>query len=242
MKLTLFGDDGGVKGSLMALETLVLDVTSIEITVIVQDLSEAAKNIRDVGRKLDELGHAAERTAAYTEKLAAAQDQKTAAEREAKDLDIVQKTLGIDKSKRSWDRQLELWEGHVSGTGRWLLNMRAFLQWINLEYSVTPVLAIRAPRGFGKSYLSSIVIRHLQDRFRDDPRGAVAYYYFQRESGEKSSPFNRAIKTVIWQMALANPGGYAKYAAERCESLHDNLRASAIWRTLITVCFFILNG
>ena len=49
-KISAFGDDGGVKASLIALETLISDVTRIEVAVIVKDLSEAARNIRNVER------------------------------------------------------------------------------------------------------------------------------------------------------------------------------------------------
>ena len=237
-KIAFLDDDGGIKASLTALETLVVEVTRTEITVIVSELSEAARNIRDVERKLDELGHAAEKTVAYTERLVVAEDTKSAIEREAKDLEMVQKTLNIDRSKRSWDRQMDLWEGQVSGTGTWLLEKSVFLQWADLNSVEIPILTIRAPSGFGKSYLSSIVVRHLQDQFRDDPQVSVAYYYFENESGEKSSRFNRAIKTVIWQLAQANSGGYAKHAAKACESVHDSSRASSYWKSLITVSIF----
>ena len=55
------GEDEGIKASLTVMETLVSDFTGAQISMIVQDLSEAARNVRGIDRKLDVLSDAAER-------------------------------------------------------------------------------------------------------------------------------------------------------------------------------------
>ena len=56
-----FGEDEGIKDSLATLETLVSDFTGAQISMIVQGLSDAARNIRGVDKKLDVLSEAAEK-------------------------------------------------------------------------------------------------------------------------------------------------------------------------------------
>jgi hypothetical protein len=129
MKLMLtsfaFGEDGGIQGYLGTLETLVSDFTGAQISVIVQNLSEAAKSIRSMDKKIEMLAEAAERQTATTEKqtmvldqLSAATASRTDQEREKKDRELIRKTLDIDETSITWNRQSELWESLTSLDGR----------------------------------------------------------------------------------------------------------------------------
>lgn len=58
VKIGAFGQDQEIETAMARLETLVSDVTSIEITVIVKDVSKAARDIRSMDKKLDEIADA----------------------------------------------------------------------------------------------------------------------------------------------------------------------------------------
>ena len=198
VKVGAFGDDEGVKDSLARLETLVSDVTRMEITVIVKDLSDAAKNIRGVDKKIDQIAEAQEQAASSLGQLTAAEDKRTALEQEKQDLEKLKQSLNIKDNEKPWeDKQNEYWSNHVQGTGEWLLNytMPSFSRWADPAANAVHMFTVKAPGGFGKSHLSSRVVKHLLDKHAEDPRAFVAYYFSEKEPGEKSSPLNRAMKS-----------------------------------------------
>ena len=117
-KAVLFGEDEGVKDALAKLETRVSDVTQTEITVIVKDLGEAARNIRGVERKLDQAVDAQEKAASSLGQLQAAEGRRTDADKDKKESEILQKMLNVEDNKEPWqERQDELWRHHVRDTG-----------------------------------------------------------------------------------------------------------------------------
>lgn len=54
--LIFFGDDQGVKDALASLEFKIANVSRMEITVILQKVSEEARNVRRVEEKIDKMG------------------------------------------------------------------------------------------------------------------------------------------------------------------------------------------
>ena len=241
MKNFAFGEDENIKSSLETLETLVSDFTKTAINVIVKDLSDAARNIRQVEEKVDVLNEKADRLVDSAEKqtsmlgqLTAADDKKTEREREERDIKTITKALEIDVNSKAGSRQPELWDDHVPGTGEWLLKRPSFVKWTDPKATTVGCFTLKAPPGFGISYLTSIVIHELQDKHRDDPRVFVAYYYFQRDSVERLSPLNTALKTIIWQLAKASRE-YAKLTAKACEGRLDFGSTGELWRRLVTV-------
>lgn len=227
-----FGEDEGVKDSLVTLETLVSDFTGSQISVIVQDLSAAAKGIRGVDKKLDILGETAEKQTAILDQLAVTDASRKDQEKERKDRETIKKALGIDDSNLSWDRQAEHWENHIAGTGEWLLERPHFARWADKNGTASEVICLKAPTGYGKSHLSSIVIKRLHDRYRGDTRAVIAYYYVQRESSKRSSVLNRILKIILWQLARASKE-YAKIAANVCDGL-DTSQTAHTWKKLLT--------
>lgn len=139
-----FGEDDGIKGYLATMETLVSDFTGAQISVIVQDLSAAARDIRGVDKKLDVLSEAAEKQTSVLEQLAAANSSRMAQEREKKDRETLKKVLGIDETKSPWDRQNELWESHVDGTGQWLKDKSYFIRWADSKTVAAGVITLTA--------------------------------------------------------------------------------------------------
>ncbi|KAK3718641.1 hypothetical protein LTR37_004858 [Vermiconidia calcicola] len=246
-----FGEDEGIKASLTVMETLVSNFTGAQISMIVQDLSEAARNVRGIDRKLDVLSDAAERqttimtqqTTTLTQQTTTLNGQTAMLTQQTTTLDHHTTTLSqlaaaddkqAARDKRPWDRQAELWATHVEGIDQWLLERPSLSKWANPKSTAVEVFTLRAPSGFGKIYLSSVVTHHIQQQHRGDGRVVVAYYYFQKEAGEKTTrQMNRAIKTVIWQLPQACRQ-FAKEAAKVCESGVDLNNTSNAWKRLIT--------
>lgn len=79
VELAAFGKDPGIKDAMVKLETLICDVTSTEISVILNDLSKAARNMRDIDAKLDRVADASERTLASVGHLEISSDKLVAA-------------------------------------------------------------------------------------------------------------------------------------------------------------------
>lgn len=103
LKVTLLGEDEGVKDALATLETLVSDVTGAEISAIAQDVSEAAKNIRSFDKKLDHMS-------VTLDTVKAIETRREDADKEQKDTEVLRKALGIEDKKEPWlERQGELW-------------------------------------------------------------------------------------------------------------------------------------
>ncbi|GIZ45940.1 hypothetical protein CKM354_000908600 [Cercospora kikuchii] len=240
-KIAAFGDDDGVKDALATLERLIANQTQTEITVIVKDMSEAAKNIRSLNSKLDTIADAQEKAASSLGFLQTAEERRKAEDEDRKRLETVREALNIDSTKKPWtEKQDELWGKHIEGTGNWLLEYKApgmsFARWADPKQPDLNVLSVKADEGFGKSFLCSIVVKHLQEKHREDSRICVAYYYFARDVQDKS-PINRAMKAIIWQLASSITTvsrDYLKLAAKVCGSNKDFGRTADLWQKLVS--------
>lgn len=237
-KIGAFGEDDGIKDAMAQLETLVSDVTGAEITVIVKDLSEAARNIRGVDRKLDLIVDSQERTRSALEHLHSAEERRQADEEERKRLQAIQRVLGADKTVDTWtQRQEELVRTRLDGTGQWLLERLMFQRWADIERAGFEALCISGDSGYGKSYLSSIVVDHLQRRYSSTEGVCIAYYYFQRESADKDL-VGTALRAIIWQLAntlTAAGREYRRFLANLSETMNESARPHELWRRLIKV-------
>jgi hypothetical protein len=200
-----------------------------------------------VDKKLDGIAETVEKTANSTSHLQAAEDRRSEADKEQKETAALRKALGIDEKKEPWeDRQGELRRERINGTGQWLLDFRypSFSRWADPKETSLSLLSVRAEQGFGKSFLSSIVVDDLIEKHRNNPRVCIAYYFFNaerdqsesRESGKES--VNKALKSVIWQLAQTNRDAgreFRKLAIKTCENNSDLSKSERLWNLLITV-------
>lgn len=238
-KVGAFGEDGGVTDAMAKLETLIANVTTTQITVIGKDLSEAAKSIRGMDEKLDQLTEASEKTILTLDQLAGAESSRFAREQDQKDLETMKKVLNVDETKKTWEEvHANLRTQHIEGIGQWLLDYRFFSRWADPQETAVHFFALKAPPGFGKSFLSSVVVDHVKKRHNGNGQVCVAYYYFQKESGEKSektSVLNRAVRALIWQLASQGHREFVKTAVQTCARNPDDGNTSNLWKMLITV-------
>ncbi|KAF2209646.1 hypothetical protein CERZMDRAFT_70123 [Cercospora zeae-maydis SCOH1-5] len=240
-KIGAYGEDDGVKEALATLERLISYQTQTEITVIVKDISEAAKNIRSVNSKLDTIADSQDKAASSLGFLQTAEERRKAEDEDRKRLETLREALNIDSTKKPWsEKQDELWGKHIEGTGNWLLEYKAtsmsFERWADSKKPDVNVFSVKADEGFGKSFLCSIVVKHLQDKHREDSRIGVAYYYFTRDVQDKS-PINRAMKAIIWQLASSTTTvsrDYLKLAAKACGNNKDFGRTADLWQKLVS--------
>lgn len=166
--------------------------------------------------------------------LTAAEERNCAVGKETKDLETIKKTLEGEENRTFWDRQSDLCDNRVEGTGTWLLESATVSRWSDPRATSANILALRAPSGHGKSVLASTVIQSLQQRCQTDSRSSVIYYYVQKGSGDKFSLCNRTFKTVMSQLAHTLGGEYLRLVARACEDKIDSRRTADVWRALVT--------
>ena len=130
-KVTIFGEDEGIRAALHKLETLVAHVTSLEISVIANDLSDAARNILSIDRKLDQVVDAQEMAVSQLTQLQTAEERRSDAETTKKETELIRKVLRIKENSQPWqDVQEDLWRFHVEGSGRWLLDRHSMQRYV----------------------------------------------------------------------------------------------------------------
>lgn len=123
----------------------------------------------------------------------------------------------------------------LKGTGQWLLDSAEFDTWIN---SSKKTLFCHGIPGAGKTIITSIVVDHLFDRFRDDETVGVAYVYcdFNRPSDQTAQFLLMDILQQLSHRRLSVPDCmktlHSKYKGQgiRPPSLDD------IFTTLQSVC------
>ena len=85
----------------------------------------------------------------------------------------------------------------LKGTGQWLFEENRYLIWENGDI---PCLWISGSQGCGKTYLAAGVVEHLQTKFDDQKRTAVASCFFSDDRDESAS-VKRALIEAILQVA-----------------------------------------
>ena len=244
--LLLFGDDQGVKSSLANLEVKIANVSRMEITVILQEVSEAARDVRRVEEKIDRMGDGVSRIEAN---LQADQDRRVGKEQSEQITKRLNEVLQPG-DPGSWTKTHGSFQSQiVEGTGSWLLGKHvAFQRWMDPKDVPPSVFVLSGGEGYGKSCLSSAVIHHLLDKYpkgRSDHHVAVAYYFFQRDAKEKSS-VKQAIRDVLYQLTQYDTT-YGKKIASALADPHDLNKALDLWkvfvedsRTKVNNTFFIV--
>jgi ABC-type dipeptide/oligopeptide/nickel transport system ATPase component len=109
------------------------------------------------------------------------------------------------------------------GTATWILRRPEFESWSRGDKAV---LTIRGSPGCGKSFLSTMVIKHLHDC--KEERMAIGHYYFHDNEAKRS--VNNALCAMVYQIAGQNVQ-FAQRAARMCRQLEKSLAAtlSSTW-------------
>ncbi|KAL8996311.1 MAG: hypothetical protein Q9169_004150 [Polycauliona sp. 2 TL-2023] len=117
-----------------------------------------------------------------------------------------QKALGTLSKLDFADRQNKIYSScykdDVAPPGQWFLTSQEFLSW--REGRPWPLYCIGQP-GAGKTVLSSIVIRHLQQycRAQGDSNGFAVLYVYLDHKETKSQSYSAIIRSILRQLLLA---------------------------------------
>ncbi|KAJ7223973.1 ankyrin repeat-containing domain protein [Mycena rebaudengoi] len=90
---------------------------------------------------------------------------------------------------------------HQGGTGQWLLADVAFATW---KESVGGTLWCHGIPGAGKTVLSSVVVDHLQTRFKSSEKIGVACLYLNHKEADMQSREN-LLGSLWWQLVIGKP-------------------------------------
>ncbi|KAK6530571.1 hypothetical protein TWF281_007414 [Arthrobotrys megalospora] len=82
-------------------------------------------------------------------------------------------------------RQSDFINRHLKGTGQWLLSSKEFTRW--LDQSKQTLFCPGMP-GAGKTIITSMVVNHLQSKFRADTSVGIAYLYCSFQQQENQEP------------------------------------------------------
>ncbi|KAJ7755259.1 hypothetical protein B0H16DRAFT_732523 [Mycena metata] len=97
-----------------------------------------------------------------------------------------------------FQRQADIFSLWQPGTGQWLLSNPKFYKW---ESVPGQILWCRGIPGAGKTILSSLVIHHLRDQFRDGNIG-VACIYLDHKETEAQTPVN--LLAGLWKQLVVD--------------------------------------
>ncbi|KAM0521111.1 hypothetical protein ACHAPE_002584 [Trichoderma viride] len=91
---------------------------------------------------------------------------------------------------------------HGAGTGEWLtMESEEFKAW---KESPCSLLWLHGKAGSGKSVLSSVVIKHLQDAHASDSSSALAYFFFSFSDSKKQN-VNKMLASLVKQLCSRRP-------------------------------------
>lgn len=259
-----FGGTSGVTDALATLETLVSDCVRIQVAVIGQDLSEAARGIRTLDGKIDVLGGKMESILSNMER----RDEREGIQ-------------DVQNQIREWlqIKKGEPWRNHhdtissqrIKDTGDWLCKKHDdFTQWCDTETDGRNVMIVTSGPGRGKSFLASAVIDHIKDS-KIDSEGLtlLAYSYLQttvreeaKEQSHKDSKQNSHGKTeptgqaatsalynIVWQLCKLDED-YQDFVFHNCKGDECIMNAIRIWNDYIlaynprgkSTFFIVLDG
>lgn len=103
------------------------------------------------------------------------------------------------------------------GTGEWVINSSKFQNW--LEDSNHTLFCPGIP-GAGKTIITSTVVRHLHERFRNDPSVGIAYVYCTFKQQKQQTPVD-LMTIILKQLAMKQDT-----LPSALESLYHRLKSS----------------
>ncbi len=227
LKVTFFDDDSGVKAEMSKLQALVekqggirgtLTLESVlksevKLTEVQESLGIASLKLDGLAKSLEGVGDGVERVEQGMGVLIEDAKGRKAEDQKKQQLSIIGEKLGVEDEKlgikdTSLDTYKSYWNESVPGTGGWLDHLQEYIAWEDRDTSVDPVLCLIGEENFGKSLLTSAIVRKLQNRYRHGDEGStrtyISYFFFPKGS-EKTSERQRsaetALKCISWQIA-----------------------------------------
>ncbi|KAF3041114.1 hypothetical protein E8E12_007068 [Didymella heteroderae] len=229
-KLLLFSDDSGVSEALATLETRVSDVVRIQVAVIGQDLSETARNIRELKGDIDLM-------LAYDKKNADILGRIEARNVTKQSDETIRSFLSLDTFDLGMDRLATLNEQRIAETGSWLFsNNDTFTQWCDLAQPGSSTLFLAGKPQSGRSFLTCAVVEYLREKILtlNGDTGALLAYHFANltstTNDQSISLMNRVLRSAIWQIATSDTDFY-RFVLDICERKPLLRTWEQVWRT-----------
>lgn len=253
LEVFTFESDKGVKDELNRLESLVQRETGMNVTLIsestkvtelnvISGFAETKGSLKNLDSKVDVMSEHLEQRE-NTDRLKAADGASS------KNRERIRQALNISNETWRNDHE-ELVRTHVPRTGQWLLKDPQFIDWAYRK--APPIIALEGREGFGKSHISSVIIRHLH---RHPPqlqgsssRVSMAYYFFRKDNKDEKS-VNKALRAVVWQLTQNN-AVYQKAVSAACDNPEEFGESLELWKRLFvqiirkqdTRVFIFLDG
>lgn len=121
---------------------------------------------------------------------------------------------GQESKRKTFHKSLKDSTHRSTGSGRWLLETKEYLDWQNSKSSSVGWLS--GTSGTGKTVLLSIVIDHLQDRIskRGDPDHVAFFYASAKEVSSWADP-DEVIRNIVCQLSVTQAGTALEPAAKQ---------------------------
>lgn len=87
----------------------------------------------------------------------------------------------------------------TEGTNEWVVNERAYLEWLCVEDRTARILWLNGGAATGKSVLSSFIIKRLTER------GLMCQYFFVKFNDQKKRRLSTMLLSIAYQAALRLP-------------------------------------
>jgi hypothetical protein len=141
-----------------------------------------------------------------------------------------------------------LLEDQVPGSGEWLQSDSLYTDWATPQHQSCSVLGISGGEGYGKSFLFSSIVQHLQEahsQVADDLKCvSTAYHIFEQDKGQVS--LLKALKTLAWQIANTDVVYRKDLSSTKVEGINQ---IENLWETLFaksyksdSTFFLLLDG
>lgn len=229
LKVALFDEDAGVAEAHRQMKNKISAFTCEEIDQIMKSVSRMEGGVQQLNDKSDQ-------TNAALARLEKSDRDNARKGKESEDLALIRDCFAI--TAETWSDKFHSLAPQVDpDTGGWLIQndkRRNFAKWIDAEQPApTNVFTLKGDSGFGKTFLCTHIIRHLQSRYQENNRGLkamVAYYYFDTASKHGQST-DRAIKSILWQLASAR-ALFAKALARKDLRTASSQDIGSLWEQM----------
>ncbi|PGH00149.1 hypothetical protein GX51_05962 [Blastomyces parvus] len=256
-----FGSDKGIQAELDTLEALVkremgmgvaLTLESAKITEgnVTTGFGETKESLQTIDGKVDGVTGQLSRVSNILERREHTDRMNETDGASKRNSEKIKNALKIEREVWRNDQE-EFMRIRVPTTGEWLLTDPQFTAWIGGKGDSSPILALEAKQGYGKSFICSIAVRHLFQLHppgHQDSRTSVAYYFFQKENKDEKS-VNKALRAIVWQLT-DNDVVYRKSVAAACNKPEEFGNSLELWKQLIfqfstkteATFFIVLDG